>query len=123
MLEQHDGHVLLRQANLLEGAHEKDMRIGTTRRGDALARQVGHRLDGAVCTRHKCRSFWSAIDADGIVGIAVDPADQRGCVSRRAEIKRAGIEKLERLVGAKRLHPPDGDAIRLELLLEEPLLL
>ena len=76
------------------------MRIGAARHRDALALEVGDGLDRAVPHGDQRRPFGARIDVDRLDRIAVDLADQRGGAGGRAEIERAGVEELQRLVGA-----------------------
>ena len=123
MLQQHQLHVLLGQLALGERTHEEDVRVGAARHRDALALEVGDGLDRAVALGHQRRPFGARIDVDRLDRVAVDLADQRGGAGRRSEIERTRVEEFERLVGAGRQHPADGDAILLELLLEQALVL
>ncbi len=122
MLQQHELHILFRELGFRQRAHEEDVRIGAARHRDALALQIGHRLD-RVGLGDKRRPFRPGIDADALHRIAIDAGDERSRTGGRAEIQRAGIEKFQRLVGAQRLDPADGDAILLELLLDQAAIL
>ncbi len=123
MLQQHRHDVLLGQPDLLQRAHQEDVRIGAAGDGDALALEVLDLLDRRVLAGDERGPFRLRIDIDRLDRIAVDLADQRRCAGRRAEVDRAGVEELQRLVGAERLHPADADAVLGELLFEQAFLL
>jgi hypothetical protein len=102
---------------------EEDVRVGAAGYGDALALEVGDLGDAGVLAGDERRPFGPRIDVDRLDRVAVDLGDERRRARRRAEIDRAGVEELECLVRAERLHPSDGDAVLLECLLQEALLL
>ena len=123
MLQQHRRDVLLSQAGAEQRAHQEDVRIGAARHRDALAFQIGDGCDPGILGRDQRGPFRTRINVDRLDRIAVDPGDQRRRARGRAEIDRAGIEELERLVGTGRLHPDDADAVLGEFLFQESVLL
>jgi hypothetical protein len=99
------------------------VRVGATGDGDALALQILDLRDGRVLAGDERGPFRPRIDVDRLDRIAVDLGDERSRASARAKIDRAGVEELERLVGAERLHPADADAVLGEFFLEEAFVL
>ena len=123
VLQQHRRDVLFGQAGIEQRAHQEDVRIGAAGHRDALALEVGDGGDLGILGRDQRGPFRARIDIDRLDRIAVDLGDQRRGARGRAEIDRAGVEEFERLVGAGRLHPDDGDAVLGEFLFQQALLL
>ena len=123
VLQQHRRDVLFAQARVEQRAHQEDVRIGAARHRDALALEVGDARDLGILAGHQRGPFGARIDIDRLDRIAVDLGDQRRGARARAEIDRAGVEEFQRLVGARRLHPDDADAVLGEFLFQQSLLL
>jgi hypothetical protein len=123
VLQEDKLHVLLGELGALERAHQEDVRVGAARNRDALALEVLDLGDRAVLAGDERGPLGARVDVDGLDGVAVDPADERRRAGSRAEVDGAGVEELERLVGAERLDPAHADAVLRKLLLEEALVL
>jgi hypothetical protein len=98
------------------------MGVGAPSDGDALALELGDLGNSGILAGDEGRPFRPRVDIDRLDRVAVDPGDQGGGASGGAEVDRGGVEELQGLVRAERLHPSDGNAILLELLLENFLL-
>ena len=86
-------------------ADQEDVRVGAAGDGDALALQVGDLGDARVLAGDERRPFRARIGVDRLDRVAVDPREKGRGARRGAEIDGAGVEELQRLVGAERLHP------------------
>ena len=123
VLQQHRRDVLFGETRAEQRAHQEDVRIGAARHRDALALEIGDGGDLGILAGHQRGPFGARIDIDRLDRVAVDPGDQCRRARGRSEIDRAGVEELERLVGAGRLHPDHADAVLGEFLLQQSLLL
>ena len=90
---------------------------------DALALEVGGLGDAAVLAGHQCRPFRTREYVDRLDRVAVDPGEQSRGPRRGPEIDGAAIKEFQRLVGAQRLGPAHLDALVLQGLFQETLVL
>ena len=123
MLQQHRRDVLLGQLHAQQRAHQEDVRVGAAGHRDPLALEILDLGDLRILGGDQRGPLRPRIDIDRLDRIAVDLGEQRRRARGRAEVDRAGVEELQRLVGAERLHPADADAVLGEFLFQQALVL